>query len=784
MSIDLPAAPNNPHHARSRHADEHQTVGRSVRRRDLVEKVLGTAQYAVDMSMPGMLHAKVVRAERAHAQIVDIAIDKAMSLPDVVAVVTAPDLSSLFPRFGHIISDHFILATDKVRYFGEPVAIVVAETRAAAADAADMVEVSYDDLPTVMSAVDALAPGAPLVHEGGYAPSADATFKELTDSEDDTKPVLTNVAHEVTIGWGDVDAAFADAHLIVEGTTRYPMLYAYAMEPYNAVASYGDDGLTVITTAQHPFMVRDDLARIFNLPLARVRVSVPYVGGGYGSKSYTKVEPLASVASWIVGRPVKLTLSVDEAIYTTRVDDAVIDVRSAFDADGRILAREFDITMDSGAYADNSPLVLAKSVNRCFGPYRVPNLRVRGRSVYTNTSPASSYRGFGAPQGNLAGETNLDQAADKLGISRAEFRRKNLVRFGEEILPGNRGIDADLIADLDMVVDSLERGRRDAEDAKNYGIGFGVTASDAGAYPISTAQVRVETDGSVIVLSGSTEMGQGSRSLLAQIAAEEFGIGMDRISVVQSDTAGSAYERTTGASRTTTLAGLSLQRACADARQKLRAMAAELWNCPQDEVSDAPGAVSGPGGAHLDFGTIVRKWFGGSAGEVTGVGLVRREGATKEMPPFWETGLVGVAVKVDPDTGYVTVDQLVTCADVGFAINPQAVEAQDLGAATQGMGAALFEELVYDGPQLANANVVDYRVPRAGDMARRVDLLLAERRDGVGPYGAKGAGEGQLNPVGGAVASAIAQAVGRWPTRLPLTPERVWRLLNDFPEAD
>jgi CO/xanthine dehydrogenase Mo-binding subunit len=783
MTVDLPPAQPHAHELRSRHANEHTTVGRSVRRRDLVEKVLGTAQYTVDITMPGMLHAKIVRSDRAHAEILDIESDKALALPDVVAVLTAFDLGKLFPRFGHIISDHFILATGKVRYFGEPVAIVLAETRAAAADAVDLIEVSYEELPTVMSTAEALADGAPLVHETEYAATADASFKELTESEsgEEKVPARTNVAHEVNIGWGDVDAAFADAHLIVEGATRYPMLYAYAMEPYNAVASYGDDGLTVITTAQHPFMVRDDLARIFDLPLARVRVTAPYLGGGYGSKSYTKVEPLVAVASWAVGRPVKLTLTVAEAIYTTRVDDAVVGVRSAFDADGRILAREFDITMDSGAYADNSPLVLAKSVNRCFGPYRVPAVRVRGRSVYTNTSPASSYRGFGAPQGNLAGETNMDQAADRLAISRAEIRRRNLVRFGEEILPGNRGIDADLLADLEMVVESLERGRR---DIPYYGVGFGATASDAGAYPISTAQVRVETDGSVIVLSGSTEMGQGSRSLLAQITAEEFGIEMRKVSVVQSDTAGTAYERTTGASRTTTLTGLALQRACGDAKQKLRAMAAELWACSPDQVTDAPGGVRGPDGQALDFGAVVRNWFGGSAGEVTGVGLLRRDGVTKEMPPFWETGMVGVAVEVDPDTGYVTVDQLVTCADVGFAINPQAVEGQDLGAATQGLGAALFEELVYDGPQLANANVVDYRVPRAGDLARRIDLMIAERRDGVGPYGAKGAGEGQLNPIGGAVASAVAQAIGRWPTRLPLTPERVWRLMNDLPEED
>src|SRR3954469_10235220 len=535
MTIDLPR-----HELRSKHADQHLTVGRSVRRRDLVEKVLGTAQYAVDITMPGMLHAKIVRADRAHARILAIESDKALALPDVVAVVTADQLAPLFSRFGHIIPDHFILATEKVRYFGEPVAVVLAETRAAAADAVDLVEVSYDDLPSVVSAAQALADNAPLVHETTYTATADASFKELTESEEGAvESDLTNVAHEVTIGWGDVDTAFAAAHLVVEGATRYPMLYAYAMEPYNAVAMYGDEGLTVVTTAQHPYMVRDDLARIFSLPLARVRVSAPYLGGGYGSKSYTKVEPLASVASWVAGRPVKLVLSVEEAIYTTRVDTAEIHVRSSFDENGAILAREFDIVMDSGAYADNSPLVLAKCVNRCFGPYRVPNLRVRGRSIYTNTSPASSYRGFGAPQGNLAGETNLDQAADRLGLDGTEIRRRNLVRHGEPILPGKRGIDADLLADLEIASASLERDRK---DVPHYGMGVSCSASDAGAYPISTAQVRIQIDGSVLVTSGSTEMGQGSRSLLAQVAAEELGVDLGVVTVILSDTSVTAYE--------------------------------------------------------------------------------------------------------------------------------------------------------------------------------------------------------------------------------------------------
>lgn len=757
-----------------------RVAGRSVVREDLLEKVTGAARYCVDITMPGMAHGKAVRADRAHARIVAIDTTEAMSSPGVVAVVTASDLATLYARFGHIIADHAILAIDKVRYFGEPVALVLGETPHEAADGAALVRVTYEDLPAVLDAEQALAPDAPLVHEQTYHASGDDSFKLLTGSKHEVDAPIThdlsNVAHEVHLEWGDVDAALAVAHLVVETEAHYPMLYAYAMEPYNAIASYGEDGLTVQSTAQHPYMVRDDLARVFDLPLSRVRVISPYLGGGFGSKSYTKVEPLAAVGSWFVRRPVKVVLDVEESIYTTRVDSAEIKISTGFAADGRILGRSFDIVLDSGAYADNSPLVLAKAVNRCFGPYRVPNLRVQGRSVYTNTAPASSYRGFGAPQGNFAGETNLDRAADRLGITSADIRRRNLVDRDEAILPGKRGLDADIKADLEMVVASLTR---DAKDRPGYGIGFSCSASDAGAYPVSTAQVRIQIDGSVTVLSGSTEMGQGSRSLLAQIAAEELGVAFEHVAVVQSDTAVTPYERTTGASRTTTLVGLALQRACQDARRRIREMAAEVLGCPVDGVCDAEGGVRAAEQGFVPYADVVRGWFGAAAGEVTGVGLLRREGATAEMPPFWELGVVGVGVQVDRETGVVVVDQLVTVADVGFAINPAAVEAQDLGAATQGLGAALHEELVYDGQQLANANVVDYRVPRVADIPAKLDLMIVERRDGVGPYGAKGAGEGALNPVGAAVAAAVARATGRWPDRLPLTPERVWRLMYE-----
>ena len=758
-----------------------RVAGRAVQRRDLLEKVTGRAVYTVDVVPPSCLHAKVLRADRAHATIVSIDTAAAQAAPGVVAVLTADDLEGLFPRFGHIVADHCILAIGKVRYYGEPVALVVANSVLAAADAVELIDVQYKDLPALMNAAEALAPGAPLLHEVSYGASGDESFTALAATPDAEELAPTsNVAHENNLEWGDVDAAFASAALITASDMAYPMLYGYAMEPYNAVAWFADGGLRVVSSAQHPYMVRTDLARVFSLPLAQVRVEAPYLGGGYGTKSYTKVEPLAAVGAWATRRPVKLVLDVEEAIYTTRADSARIRARTAFDADGVILAREFDLVLDSGAYADNSPLVLAKAVNRAFGPYRVPNVRVRGRSVYTTTSPASSYRGFGAPYGALAGENNLDQAAEKLGLDPAEIRRRNLVGHHEELLPGKRGLDADLVADLDIIVDALAGH---ATGAPGTGLGYGFTASDAGAFPVSTAMVRVQTDGSAVVLSGSTEMGQGSRSVLAQIVAEELGLDMASVSVVQSDTGAGSYERTTGASRTTTLAGLAVQRACADARAQLARMAAEAYECPAEALEQVDGGIRLPSGV-VGFGDIVTKWFGADAGEVTGVGKVRREGATKKMPPFWEVGAVGVEVSVDSETGVVRVEQLATVADVGFAVNPRAVEGQDLGAATQGLGGALYEELIYDGQQLANPNMVDYRVPRITDVPKKIHTVIAERGDGVGPYGAKGAGEGALNPMAAAIAGAVGRAVGRWPTRLPLTPERVWRLANDLLDSD
>jgi CO/xanthine dehydrogenase Mo-binding subunit len=746
-----------------------KVAGTSARRVDGIAKVTGAARYTVDLSAPGMAHAIVVRSTRAHARIAKIDRAAAAASPGVLRVITGDDLlaAGLTPYYGHVVLDHPVLAIERVRFHGEPVALVVAETRREAAEAAELVDVKYEELPAVIDADDALEPDAPILHEQRGERVGDEGMDQGEGG------LVGNVCAIATVGWGDLEDAFKRAHLVVEGEYRYPKLYGYAMEPYNALAFFDQGDLVVFSSAQHVYMVRRDLARMFHLPLARVRVSAPYVGGGYGTKSYTKVEGMTAAAAHFTARPVKLDLSVEEAVLTTRSASARIRARSAFTADGKLLARDFEIVMNSGAYTDNTPLVNSKTANRCFGPYRIPALRVVARSVFTNTVPSSSLRGFGAPQGNIAGELQMDEAAAKLGIDPVELRMRNLVGPGEEFMPGKRPLDADLRDDLRCLASALEWPGATI----GHSIGLGVSASDAGAYPTSTAAIRIHSDTSITLFTGSTELGQGSRTVLSQIVAEEMGVPLESVSVVSGDTGVVTYERTTGASRTTTITGRAVQEACRDARRRVRELAAQTLEIPAAEIEDTAGGIRARG-RELRYGEVIEQWFG-AGGEVLGHGAVRRAEGFAKMPPFYEIGCSGLELEVDRETGQIHITKLTTVGDVGFAINPALVHGQDAGAAMMGLGAALHEELVYDGEQLANPNVVDYRVPRFSDLPDQVIHLLAQRGDGSGPYGAKGAGEGAGNTIGGSVASALGRLFGVFPHELPATPERVWRLMSE-----
>ncbi len=744
-----------------------QPVGVSVPRRDGVGKVTGSAQYTGDMTLPGMCHAAILRSPYPHARIIAIETEAARGAPRIVAVVTAADLPDVDLVYGHSVADHPLIATGKVRFAGEPVAAVIAEDLTSATQALDLIRVEYEPLPFVTEVDEAVGPEAPLIHERPGEQRPHRGFAE------DVRRNAPNVCSQSRQAWGDVRHEMSQAAVTIQSTFRYPMAYAYAMEPYTAIADFRDRNLTVWTSAQHPFMVREDLAQCFGLPLSAVRVVVPYVGGGYGSKSYTKIEPLAAALSLRAQRPVKLALSVEESILTTRGDSAVVELRSGFDANGLLLAREAKVWLNTGAYAENSPLVARKAANRLGGPYRIPALDVEAICVYTNTAPASSFRGFGAPQVVLAGESQMDEAAAKLKLDSLEIRRRNVLRRGERPWAGVRALDADLAADLDLVAEALDWGSPVPE---GRGRGLAISASDAGSEPVTTAIVRVLYDGSVIVGTGSTEIGQGSSTVLAQIAAAELGVDLGLVRLNQSDTEAVTYDRSTGASRTTTLMGLAVQRAAHDVRRQLQDWAAEAMALDGRAVEEIEDGVR-IGSRRIGWGEIVRAWFGGAAGEVIGRGYVRRQGETEEMPPFWEIGCVGVEVTVDRDTGEIRLDRLVTVGDVGRAINPRMVEGQDIGAATMGMGLALREELIYQNGNLVNGNLFDYRVPRSTDLPRLTPIVV-ERADGVGPYGAKGGGEGALNPIAPAIASAVWQAIGIRLREAPFTPERVWNALN------
>ncbi|MGH9355135.1 MAG: xanthine dehydrogenase family protein molybdopterin-binding subunit, partial [Terriglobia bacterium] len=551
-------------------------VNHSLPRADGFAKVTGRAVYSSDIVLEGMAYAKVLRSPVAHARIVRMDSSAAAKQPGVIAVVKGDDLGGINPWYGHALRDHPILAIGKVRFIGEPVAAVVACNELSAHEALESITVEYDELPAVLDADTALAEGAPFVHEAVYK---EGEFRGLED-QGAVRP--SNICQEVHLAWGDVEAAFANASDVLEDEYYFPMAYAYAMEAYVSVADYQMDALTVYSSAQHPFMVRHDLASIFSLPLSKVRVIVPFVGGGYGSKSYTKIEPLAAVCSWKSGRPVKLQLSIQEAFLTTRGDDARVRIKTAVDSQGLLLARQATIHLNTGAYAENSPLVCKKAANRIIGPYRIPNVKVDAYAVYTNTVPASSYRGFGAAQATFPAESQMEEMAKKLHRDPIEFRLANLARRGETIHPGYRPIDADVPGDVQLIAKSLNMNE---PLPAGHGRAVGCSASDAGAFPVTTVAVRVCGDGSVIVLSGSTELGQGSYSVLAQIAAEEMGIPLEQVQLVTSDTSVTPFERSTGASRTTTLMGRAVLEACQEAISQMVIMAAEV-------LQTEPGALA------------------------------------------------------------------------------------------------------------------------------------------------------------------------------------------------
>ncbi len=752
-------------------------AGTPAPRLDGIEKVTGKAIYTGDIELPGMAFAKILRSPLPHARLIHIDASKAEGLSGVFTILTLNDLAGLNYQYGATYKDQSIVAVEKVRYAGDPVAAVLAVDEATAEEALALIDVEYEELPAVTNIEEAIAPGAPLVHE------TESVKTELRGSRYGAPEKFkgTNVCYHFGYSRGDAAEGFKKSDYVFEDTFRFPKVQHYSLEPHVSIAHFEQDRLTVLSSCQDPFTLRDHLAEIFNLPLSRVRVIVPYVGGGYGGKLYVKTEPIAAALSWKTRRPVKLALSVGESFKTITRHPARVRIKTGVTREGRLTARECEIYMDTGAYADAGPRVTQKAGYRSLGPYRIPQVKIDAYSVYTNTVPAGAFRGFGAVQVTWAYESQMDLIAERLGMDPLEIRLKNLLKKGEAYTAGDTPVDCDLKEGLLKVAQALKWTRK---PSKPYtGKGLSCCVKDAGGtYKIAGATVKMSSDGSATLLTGTVEIGQGSRTALSQVVAEELALDLDQISVAQLDTDVTPYDVSTSASSSMTVMGLSVQRAAQDVKRQLLRAAAKILGERADRLTLKDGKVHARKGQGISYSKVIAGCFGSRAGEIIGKGIYQDKKSKKAVlgspTTFWEVGWGGAEVEVDPDTGVIRILKYISVADVGKAINPLQCLGQDEGAVLFGLGHTLLEEMVYEEGQLLNPNLIDYRVPTFRHLPEEFSSTLIENGNGPGPFGSKGMGEGGLLPVASAIASAVSNAVGVRFYDLPLTPSKVWRALQ------
>ena len=767
-------------------------IGKSVRRLDYEAKVTGKAHYLADMTVPGMCHGKILRSPYPHARIKRIDTSKALKVAGVMAVLTRDDIlhdEGIEPFYGPVFKDQTIVATEKVRHVGDPVAAVAALTVDAAEEALALIEVDYEELPAVLDVREALGAKATLVHDSVKLPSSG--FADLAE----IKPVEgTNICTHFKLNRGDIEKGFAEADQVFEDTFTLPATQHSFLETHACIAAIESGGrITVWATTQNPFVVRTQLANIFKMPVAKVRVIVPYLGGGYGGKVYPKVEPITVALAQKAGRPVRVVLTREEVFYTITKHAAVIRMKTGVKNDGTLVARECEIHLDTGAYAEIGPRVAKKSGYTAAGPYRIPNLKIDSYSVYTNKPPAGAFRGFGVSQSAWAVESQMDIIAAALKIDPLELRKKNGYDEGDKFVTDETLRAIGLKECLDEVAKSIgwedrhgdmERlrqgdggtgGGSDSSVKRGKGLACMIKATITPS--ISCAMVKLNEDASMSIYIGTVEMGQGSDTVMAQIAGAELGIPIGKIQVLGVDTDVVPYDLTTSSSRSTFHMGKAVQLAAQDIQRQLKRIVAQEYGVPEEKISFADGKVLLPEAA-LDYAEVMFKRFGMQGGTLVGDGQVKTstkdEFGEKSTSAFWFLAAGAAEVEVDTDTGKFKLLKYATAVDVGKALNPLGCRQQLAGAAITGIGQAIFEEIAYDNGQLINPNLVDYVLPSLGDMPAVIDPICIETPDRNGPFGAKGIGESALIPVAPAIANAIYDAVGVRIKDLPIKAEKIY----------
>jgi CO/xanthine dehydrogenase Mo-binding subunit len=745
-------------------------IGASPRRVGGHERVTGEQQYVADVRLPDTLQAKLVTIDRAHARIISIDKSAAESLPGVRLVMSAADLPQPVPRFGPQFNDRPVVATGEVKYHGEPVALVAAETKEIAEEAARLVRVEFEELPAIFTIASALDPAASLVQDPAIRP-------------DDTL-AGTNVLREHLIAWGDLDGArdelAAAGGIVVENRYSFPMVTHFAIEPHGFLAAPDGEGIAVWSSIQHPYWLQRILARVLGMPLARVRVLAPDPGGAFGGKQHTKYEPLVAFAALRTGRPVRLILTLEETFQAVRRASCEIRVRTGVQRDGTLAFEEVEADYLIGAYADIADRVVSKGSYPAAGPYNVPAVRVMGRSILSHTTPSTAFRGFGNPQVNWAVESNLDEAARALGIDRVAIRLRNVAHKGDAFIPFDTPADGEWRQTVERAAAAIGW---ESPLPPGHGRGIALGLKSGPTTGLSYSTVRLLADGSAILYSGTSDMGQGARTIFAQIVSQELGVPLDSVTVVMGDTASVPYDQQTSASRSTVLMGNSILQACRSIQAQVGRLAARLHNLPEESITVDRGVVHLPG-RDLSVLEVLKPGLGRLGGELIGNGESRKEGDPSHplsgAPAFFEFNCTAIEAEVDEGTGDVTVLRHVTVSDVGKALNPLQVKMQDEGAAIQGLGHTMMEHYIFDAKgRIRNLGAIDYRIPTSMDLPLELHSEIVENGDGPGPFGSKGMSEGSLLCVSAAVAAAVREATGAVIRDLPLSPERVWRALQE-----
>jgi CO/xanthine dehydrogenase Mo-binding subunit len=743
-------------------------IGRSIPRLEARDKVTGRAEYTHLMRLPNMLYGKIFRSTVPHGRIKSVDVSAAKAMPGVFRVITADDVVKAIPNpyYGPAFHDQPILAMEKVRFVGEPVAIVLAADPHIAEAATQLITAEYEELEPVYDEVEAMT-AKTYVHEELKPAGTFADLKHLKGQRD------TNLALQAKLRRGDVEKGFAEAAHVFEHEFRTQKCLHVPFEPFCSIADAKDTHVTIYSGAQGPSFVRTEIARLLNWPENRVRIKVPYLGGGYGGKLYIKLEALAMACSVIARRPVKIALTMEEQFYQITKHPATVRIKSGVDKNGRIIARKCEVFWNGGAYADIGPRVTHKSGFTAAGPYDIDNIFIDSNAMYTNVTPAGALRGFGMPQLTFAYESHTDMVARALNIDPLEFRRKNVLRNGRPQATGTILKDAALEPVLEHVADRLrwkdQFDRGSGTLKRGRGLAFALKACVSPT--TSVAIVNVGADGSATLYISTVDMGQGSDTAMAQMVGEVLNMPAEEVRVIARDTDITPYDMGTLGSRSLFHMGHAVRLAAEDARNKIDALRREVG---EPEGSNTPVA-----------GLFVKK-YGMRAGNIVGSGSYRPDyvapdhetGLSPEITPFWMVAATGAEVEVDTETGRVHIARLVNAVDCGRPVNPRIVETQISGAAVMQLGFTLFEKINLDNGQITNASLADYKIPGIADVPQVMINEAIDAFQSNAPFGAKGVGESATMPLSPAIANAIDDAVGVRLTELPLSPEAVLRALR------